>query len=1235
MGGSRGKKRRRGYGASGFEEWGGYMAAKVAKLQDQFQKEAVSTGGEERVGIFKDIAIFVNGYTEPTAEELKRLMMANGGIFHHYYSRTSTTHIIASNLPDTKIKNMNLKRIVCPKWITESLDAGKLLDYTNYCLYTNASKRQPLLNFQKLPKTSAENGKNLSEKEFKEELPKTSVEDGENSSGKEFKESNSDESLIISDTSEKQIDQNPMLSESPDMFEDDDMFSTEFLDCISHSLDSENNREGCASMSKPVDSANAEIPAPVLCNSDDGGKCSSSESRITGNAVTKLPTSASNLGYLPKNITSPVKGSAMNTSNPNFLSEFYNNSRLHYISTMGAMFKNYVNEIQNKKENYSGRERLKEWMQKSKMETLDEYRLNSVKSKRTVMHIDMDCFFVSVGLRNYPELKGKPVAVTHARGNSNKVKNIKTIEYEMEHYANRSEKNRQRSSKGGTLSSIKELNETDSIVPDGDKSTEKESSVNSKQDRIFGSAYDQSVSRKFVLLDGHSSCSEIASCNYEARKAGVRNGMYLGAALKLCPELQPIPYDFDGYKEVSFKLYDIVASYTHDIEAVSCDEMFIDCTEVLQECKASPLEFAACLREEVQVATKCPCSAGIGPNILLARMATRLAKPNGQHYLAPDCVLDFMRDQKVNELPGVGRNMNERLEGLGILTCGDLQDVSLTKLQSEFGHKSGQSLYNYCRGIDNRQLKNLHQRKSVSAEVNYGIRFTGWQDAERFITELSAEVENRLQSINTKGKCITVKLKIRAKGAPVEAAKFMGHGVCDNVARSATLASATSSASVICRESLALLRQVHVPPQEFRGIGIQVSRLEIVNKSSLKKISSAEKSSIKTFLLAAKPKRKLLGSDDHEVQEQERSADSNTDSDIKAPSTESIKNKNVISHQSPEAIVNSEASTHGLSGINIEADIRRTSASPEVTTDKPKPMIDADVLSALPADIREQVIEEYKQQGYAIPSQFSSVNPRQRKECERSDSLVDFESPKPGPSRLVTRDDTEPPISHGGELGKPVSDPMDISFSQVDASFLAALPDDIRADLQRDLKRNKQESQAPFMIKSGSGTKKSKDRRGKSGKRGRPRKTDYKSVVGTKDKSIEKQPLPSSVMEDRNMCKNESPQDSVQNEIVQVPEEEPNLCGVVKVNEVKSLIQEWVISCERPEEEDRAILAKYYTSLVLHHNLELLDVLIKFLHRKVNSTQNAYWQYTYRAIVQEVQKCMVEIYKVQLKVTDI
>ena len=151
----------------------------------------------------------------------------------------------------------------------------------------------------------------------------------------------------------------------------------------------------------------------------------------------------------------------------------------------------------------------------------------------------MDCFFVSVGIRNRPDLKSVPVAVTHAKANS-KVKPREGMDRKKEFDLYKHRK-AERANKG--------VHEEDSMDNVG---------VNPWSDRME------------EMEDELLSMSEIASCNYEARKAGIKNGMFLGQAIKLCPNLKTIPYDFDGYKEVSYILYNTIARYVNICVCVCC-----------------------------------------------------------------------------------------------------------------------------------------------------------------------------------------------------------------------------------------------------------------------------------------------------------------------------------------------------------------------------------------------------------------------------------------------------------------------------------------------------------------------------------------------------------------------------------------------------------------------------------------------------------------------------------------
>lgn len=126
------------------------MAAKISKLEEQYNEDCGNLKNDERVSdIFKGIAIFVNGYTEPSADDLRLIMLLHGGTYHHYYRSEKTTHVIATNLPNAKMAELKSKKVVKPEWITESVAAGRLLDYKNYLLFVNPSALQPELNFNK------------------------------------------------------------------------------------------------------------------------------------------------------------------------------------------------------------------------------------------------------------------------------------------------------------------------------------------------------------------------------------------------------------------------------------------------------------------------------------------------------------------------------------------------------------------------------------------------------------------------------------------------------------------------------------------------------------------------------------------------------------------------------------------------------------------------------------------------------------------------------------------------------------------------------------------------------------------------------------------------------------------------------------------------------------------------------------------------------------------------------
>lgn len=132
------------------EDIGDYMKLKRRKLHDQF----LDSEGLNISSIFEGVTIYVNGWTQPTADELKEMIHAHGGHYvYNLYSRAPVTHTIATNLPNSKIKNIG-KTIVCtPAWVVDSIACGRQLPVDSYLLYS-AESGQKQLAFGKEKKTS-------------------------------------------------------------------------------------------------------------------------------------------------------------------------------------------------------------------------------------------------------------------------------------------------------------------------------------------------------------------------------------------------------------------------------------------------------------------------------------------------------------------------------------------------------------------------------------------------------------------------------------------------------------------------------------------------------------------------------------------------------------------------------------------------------------------------------------------------------------------------------------------------------------------------------------------------------------------------------------------------------------------------------------------------------------------------------------------------------------------------
>jgi len=222
-----------------------------------------------------------------------------------------------------------------------------------------------------------------------------------------------------------------------------------------------------------------------------------------------------------------------------------------------------------------------------------------------------------------------------------------------------------------------------------------------------------SLASRPIAVGGGGPRGVVTTCNYEARKFGVRSAMPGFQARALCPQLIFLPVRFDLYRAVSLKIRQIMRDVTPLVEPLSLDEAYLDVTAVSSVRYA--WDIAKDLRQRIYDETGLTASAGVASNKMLAKIASDWRKPNGQFAITPGQVLEFMRVLPVRKLWGVGPKTADKLMASGVHTCGDLQALAYSELVGRFG-AWGSEMYHLCRGEDDRDVQPHRIRKSLSIE---------------------------------------------------------------------------------------------------------------------------------------------------------------------------------------------------------------------------------------------------------------------------------------------------------------------------------------------------------------------------------------------------------------------------------------------------------------------------------------------------------------------------------------
>ncbi|KAF6817709.1 impb mucb samb family protein [Colletotrichum musicola] len=736
------------YEQSAFGGFGDYFRRKKIKLQNL--DASMRAASSDCPQIFKGVVAHVTGYTQPPLHVLHRELVKHGAGFLQYLdAKTMATHIIASSVPPKKSVDYSKYRLVKPAWVVDSIQAGKLLPWSDYRV-DNDGPRQKVLKFDESKRLSqatpqAKQGyREQTDNSFYTSQFRASAGSSATPSLSRFVEQASPLSRkhgrTSDSTGESPRPKAPKIKQKDDVEEFDDEQIDELMvdifpaEAAAPKTEQTEAKNAAAKNDPPVDEPKPkkefkEEPMPANMTSEEHNAWLLSDPKIWKSSV----------------------------ANPDFLKQFYSESRLHHLSTWKAELK-------------------------SRMQKLAREKGTSLKppkrkpgSRRYIIHVDFDSFFCAVSLKRHPELVDKPVVVAHSSGTA----------------------------------------------------------------------------------------SEIASCNYVARKFGVKNGMWMKRALELCPDIKVLPYDFPAYEEASRLFYEAILDIGGVVQSVSIDEALVDITSIIlssagsngngveegsiwrEQAKAE--EIALELREKIKASTGCAVSVGIGANILQAKVALRRAKPAGQFQIRPDQILDVIGELEVKDLPGVAYSLSGKLEEIGVKFVKDIRQVSKERLSSTLGPKTGEKLWEYARGIDQAEVGEQPPRKSVSAEVNWGIRFINQQEAEEFVLNLCKELERRLLNEQVKGKQLTMKIMRRALDAPLDPAKHLGHGKCDSFSKSAVFGVATHNAEAISKEAVSILRSYKFSPGDLRGLGVQLTKLETIKSGANGPESSQRRLAFPTF----------------------------------------------------------------------------------------------------------------------------------------------------------------------------------------------------------------------------------------------------------------------------------------------------------------------------------------------------------------------------------------------------
>lgn len=320
---------------------------------------------------------------------------------------------------------------------------------------------------------------------------------------------------------------------------------------------------------------------------------------------------------------------------------------------------------------------------------------------------------------------------------------------------------------------------------------------------------DPTLAGRPVVVGGAGTRGVVMSASYEARAFGVRNAMPAVRARRLCPDAVFVPPDFESYKAHSNRFREVLLAVSPLVEPIALDEAFVDVSGAVV-LFGSPGQIGAKVRREVREAVGVSCSVGVGPNKLIAKLASKQAKPDGLTLVRAAEVEAFLDPLSARALWGIGEKTMETLSRLGVRTVGDLARISPAVLGRLLGEQHARDLHELAGGGDDRPVVPYEPPKSVSHEETFGRDLDDRGELLREVLALSQRVGARLREEGYRARTMTLKVRL---------ANFT------TLTRSRTLAAPTDVAADLYEVASRLFLALPGARRRVRLLGVQATGL--------------------------------------------------------------------------------------------------------------------------------------------------------------------------------------------------------------------------------------------------------------------------------------------------------------------------------------------------------------------------------------------------------------------------